>query len=156
MLKEGTKAPDFTALDQNEKDHSLKDYTGKWVLLYFYPKDNTPGCTKEACAIRDTWSEFKKAGITVLGMSGDSTTSHKKFADKYKLPFTLLADPDRKIMKAYQVLNTKKMFGKEYEGISRSSYLIDAKGNIAKTYPKVKPSDHADQILADAKTLTRK
>jgi len=153
MLKEGTKAPDFTAQDQNEKTHSLKDYEGKWVLLYFYPRDDTPGCVKEACAIRDTWAEFKKAGITVLGMSGDTTASHKKFADKYELPFTLLADPERKIMKKYKAIGTRKMFGREYQGIIRSSYLINPKGNIAKAYPKVKPDMHADQILEDIKTI---
>jgi thioredoxin-dependent peroxiredoxin len=155
MLKEGSKAPTFTALDQNGTEHTLSQYKGSWLMLYFYPKDDTPGCTKEACSIRDSWQEFNDKGITVLGVSADTVAKHKKFADKYDLPFPLLADEDKTIIRAYKAWGMKKMYGREYEGIFRITYLISPDGKIAKTYPKVKPDIHADEILRDIDLLQK-
>ena len=151
MLKIKTKAPDFKLPDQDEKIHSLKDYKGQWVLLYFYPKDDTPGCTKEACAIRDSFPSFGKLKAAVLGVSVDSVKSHKKFADKYELPFTLLSDEKKKVVKLYGVWDKKKMMGREYMGILRTSFLIDPQGKIVKIYENVKPEIHAGEVLADLK-----
>jgi len=152
-LDAGAKAPDFTLPDQNGKEHSLSDYQGKWVLLYFYPKDDTPGCTTEACGIRDSWSAFKRRKAVVLGVSPDSVKKHEKFATKFDLPFTLLADSDKKVVQAYGVWGKKKFMGREYMGVNRVSFLIDPKGKIAKVYPKVKPAEHAAEVLEDLKTL---
>ena len=152
-LNVGDKAPAFSLPDQDGKFHALKDYAGKVVLLYFYPKDDTPGCAVEACTIRDSWSRFKKAGIVVLGMSVDTVAKHKKFAEKYELPFTLLADVDKEVVNAYGVWARKKFMGREYMGIKRWSFLIGTDGTIQKIYEDVKPADHADEVLADAKTL---
>lgn len=154
--KVGTKAPSFTASDQNGKVRSLKDYTGKWVILYFYPKDDTPGCTKEACAFRDGYAKFKRAKIEILGVSVDSVKKHAKFVEKYSLPFTLLADEEKKIVEAYGVWGKKKFMGREYMGTNRVSYLIDPAGKIAKVYENVKPDEHADEVLADVKTFQKK
>lgn len=154
-LKVNQKAPDFSLPDQEGEEHKLSDYKGKWVLLYFYPKDDTPGCTKEACMIRDSFPDFKKLKITVLGASTDSVKSHKKFEDKYKLPFTLLADEDKKLVKSYGVWAKKKFMGREYVGTLRNSFLIDPKGKIAKIYEGVKPELHADEVLEDVKRLTK-
>lgn len=154
MLREGTKAPNFSAQDQFGESHTVSAHKGKYLLLYFYPKDNTPGCTKEACAIRDTWAEFQEAKITVLGVSADSLKSHLSFSERYSLPFPLLSDPDKKIIKAYKAWGTKKMYGKEYQGILRISYLIGPDSIILKAYPKVQPDRHAAQILKDATALT--
>ncbi len=148
MLEIGTLAPEFTLPDQEGTQHSLSDYRGGYVLVYFYPKDDTPGCTKEACAIRDVWKEFEEAGITVLGISKDSVESHKKFVEKYKLPFTLLSDPSKEVIQEYKAL--RGVF------VSRMSYLIDPDGNIAKTYSKVDPAVHAEEILKDKKSLLGK
>ena len=153
MLKVGQKAPEFNLPDQDGNMHSLKEQKGKWVLLYFYPKDDTPGCTVEACTIRDNYSAFKKAGIVVLGMSADSVKKHAKFAEKYKLPFTLLADEEKVAINAYGVWAKKKFMGREYMGILRNSFLIDPEGKIAKIYEGVKPADHAEEVLADAKAM---
>lgn len=153
MRKEGTKAPDFTLPDQDGSERSLSDWRGTWVLLYFYPKDDTPGCTKEACTIRDNFKEFSRLKIAVVGVSVDSVASHKKFAIKYDLPFTLLADADKKVVNLYGVWAKKKMMGREYMGTVRSSYLIDASGTVAKVYAKVEAAGHADQVLADLRTL---
>jgi peroxiredoxin Q/BCP len=153
--KAGIKAPNFKAPDQDGKIRSLKDYTGKWVILYFYPKDDTPGCTKEACSFRDGFSKFKRAGIEVIGVSVDSVKKHAKFVEKYSLPFTLLADEGKKIVNDYGVWGKKKFMGREYMGTNRVSYLIDPKGKIAKVYEKVKPDEHADEVLADVKTLKK-
>ena len=147
MPKIGTKAPDFTLTDQNGKTHKLSDYGGKKVVLYFYPKDDTPGCTKEACSFRDNFEDFKKARIIVLGVSVDDETSHAKFADKYKLPFTLLADKDKKVVEKYGVWSEKEMYGKKYKGTNRTTFLIDEKGEIVKVYDKVKPEKHAQEVL---------
>jgi peroxiredoxin Q/BCP len=153
ILKEGTKAPAFNLPDQNGEKHSLSTYKGQWVLVYFYPKDNTPGCTKEACAIRDNFPAFNKLKIKVFGVSKDSVASHLKFAGQYDLPFTLLSDEGLDMLKKYGVWQKKKMAGREYMGIVRISYLIDPKGKVAKVYPKVKPPEHAEQVLEDLKEL---
>ena len=148
-IKINSSAPTFALLDQNGQTHRLPDYKGKNVLLYFYPKDNTPGCTKEACAIRDVWAEFKRAGIVVLGVSVDTVASHQKFAAKYKLPFTLLADEDKTVVKAYGVWGKKKFMGREYLGTKRTSFLIDKQGRVLKIYEEVEPEEHAAEVLAD-------
>ncbi len=150
----GDKAPGFSLPDQEGKLHELKSYLGSWVLLYFYPKDDTPGCTLEACSIRDNWDEFSQAGIQVFGISADSVKSHQKFSTKYKLPFTLLADEGKKIVKDSGVYGKKKFMGKEYMGTNRTSFLIDPKGKVAKIYEKVKPTEHAEQVLHDVKDLS--
>ena len=151
MLKEGDKAPQFELKDQHGKTHKLSDYKGKKFVIYFYPKDNTPGCTKEACAFRDNFSVYKKKGVVVLGISKDSEASHKKFADKFDLPFTLLSDPKSETIEKYGAWKEKSMYGKTFMGIARITYLIDEKGKILKVYPKVKPDEHAKEILADLK-----
>jgi peroxiredoxin Q/BCP len=133
--------------------HTLAEYKGQWVLIYFYPKDDTEGCTKEACAIRDDFPTFGKLNAKVLGVSADSVKSHKKFAEKYSLPFTLLADEDKKLVNAYGVWGLKKFMGREYEGIKRTSFLINPDGKIARVYESVKPLEHAAQVIADLKAL---
>ncbi|MDO8495743.1 MAG: thioredoxin-dependent thiol peroxidase [bacterium] len=153
MIKVGQLAPDFSLPDQNGKEHKLSDYRGKWVLLYFYPKDDTPGCTKEACAIRDNLPDFKKLKTVVLGVSADSVKKHAKFAEKYELSFTLLADEDKKVVKQYEVWDEKKFMGRTYFGILRTSFLIDPQGKIAKIYEKVKPEIHAEEVLQDLRSL---
>ena len=149
------KAIDFNLADENGVFHKLSDYTGKWVVLYFYPKDNTPGCTKEACNFRDTLAELKKYGVEILGVSKDSVASHRKFADKYHLNFTILSDESKETIKSYQAWGMKKFMGKEFEGTIRKSYLIDKTGNIAKVYEKVDPTKHAAEILNDIKILDK-
>ena len=148
-LKEGQLAPDFSLPDQNGKEHKLSDYKNRWVLIYFYPKDDTPGCTKEACSIRDNFPKFKKLKVAVLGISVDSVKSHAKFVKKYNLPFTLLADEDKNIVKKYGVWQKKQFMGKEYMGTLRTSFLIDPSGKIAKIYENVKPEIHAEEVLKD-------
>ncbi len=150
-LTVGQKAPAFTLPDQTGKEHSLKDYAGSWVLLYFYPKDDTPGCTKEACAFRDTFPKFRTVGVQVFGVSIDSAKKHTKFIEKYNLPFTLLADEDKKTVSDYGVWAKKKFMGREYMGTLRVSFLIDPQGKIAKIYEQVKPETHADEVLRDLK-----
>ncbi|NCN52412.1 thioredoxin-dependent thiol peroxidase [Candidatus Parcubacteria bacterium] len=149
MIQIGKKAPAFKLKDQNGTVHSLKDYAGKKVLLYFYPKDDTSGCTTEACNFRDGYKDFKKNGLVIFGVSADSVASHKRFAEKFTLPFPLLADEDKKVVQAYGVWQKKKMYGREYEGIVRRSFLIDEAGKIAKIYEKVKPAVHAGEVLSD-------
>ncbi len=152
-MKLGSKAPSFSLLDQDGKTHKLVDSLGKWVLIYFYPKDDTPGCTVEACTIRDNWPAFKKLKMQVFGISGDSTKSHEKFAQKFDLPFTLLSDPDRKVIDSYGALQDKSMYGKKFIGIQRMSVLVNPKGKIAKIYEKVKPAEHAEEVLKDLKSF---
>ncbi len=152
-LKLNQKAPDFKLPDQNGKEHKLSDCAGKWVLLYFYPKDDTPGCTKEACGIRDNFPAFKKMKAVVLGVSADSSASHVKFADKYKLPFTLLSDEKKEVLEKYGVWGKKKFMGREYMGISRTSFLINPLGKIAKIYENVKPEIHAEEVLKDLEEI---
>ena len=147
MIKEGTIAPTFSAKDGNGDTVKLKDLRGQRVVLYFYPKDDTPGCTKEACSFRDSFGDFKKRGIKVLGVSVDSEASHKKFAAKYKLPFTLVSDPDHSIADSYGVYGEKKFMGRTYMGVKRMTFLIDEKGRIKKVFEKVKPDEHAQEVL---------
>jgi len=147
LLQAGQKAPEFTTIDQDGNPVSLKDYRGRKVILYFYPKDNTPGCTKEACAFRDNLPNFKKIDAEVLGVSVDGQKAHRKFADKFELPFTLVVDEDKKIVEAYGVWGLKKFMGKEYMGTNRVTYLIDEQGVIEKVWPKVKPDKHAAEVL---------
>ncbi len=149
MLKIGSKAPAFSLSDQEGTIHKLSDYKGKKVLLYFYPKDDTPGCTTEACNFRDGYKEFAKLGLVILGVSADSVKSHKKFAEKFKLPFPLLSDEDRKVCEAYGVWQKKKLYGREYMGIVRNSFLIDEQGKLAKIYESVKPAVHAEEVKGD-------
>lgn len=153
MLETGTAAPDFTLLNQNEEEVSLTDTTGKWRLVYFYPKDDTPGCTKEACTIAEVYDEFAELDVAVLGMSKDSPQSHLKFAEKYSLPFTLLSDESTETIQAYGAWQEKSMYGKKYMGIARMSYLIDPEGKVAKVYPKVTPAQHALEVLKDLREL---
>lgn len=153
--KVGSVAPAIELPDQNGKIHTLKEYKGKWVLLYFYPKDDTPGCTIEACTIRDQFKDFKKIGAVVIGVSNDSVKSHKKFVDAYELPFTLLADEEKEVVGQYGVFAEKKFMGRTYMGILRTSFLIDPKGKIAKVYEKVKPPVHAAEVIADLKKLSK-
>lgn len=149
----GEAAPVFSLPDQDGKVHTLADYRGRYVLLYFYPKDDTPGCTKEACAIRDADPDFSALDAVVLGVSADSVKSHKKFAEKYELKFPLLADENREVVHAYGVWGLKKFMGREYEGIFRVSFLIDPEGMIVKVYDPVKPELHAQEVLEDLKEL---
>ncbi|MGW8144700.1 MAG: thioredoxin-dependent thiol peroxidase [Anaerolineales bacterium] len=146
-ISAGQNAPDFTLPDESGKYHSLSDYRGKTVVLYFYPEDDTPGCTKEACGFRDDYSVYQKAGVTVIGVSPDSSTSHTKFIHKYELPFTLLSDPDREVINLYKVWGKKKNFGREYEGVIRTTYLIDEDGKIAKVLENVVAAKHSEKIL---------
>ena len=148
MLLEGTKAPAFTLPDQNGDPVSLSDFAGKKVVLYFYPRDNTPGCTRQACAFAETWEEFEKQNVVVIGISKDSAASHQKFAQKYQLPFILLSDPQLQAIQAYGVGQEKKLYGKVSMGVVRSTYLIDEKGMIEKAMPKVKPDTNAAEILS--------
>lgn len=152
-LKVGDSAPDFELPDQDGKIHKLSDYQGQKILVYFYPKDNTPGCTIEACQIRDDFPKFNSIKAEVLGISTDSVESHKKFSQKHSLPFTLLADANKEVVKAYGVYKPKKFLGKEFLGTQRNSFLIDGDGKIAKIYEKVKPALHAKEVLRDLVNL---
>ena len=147
-LKEGDQAPDFTAPTNGGGKVSLADFKGRHVVLYFYPRDDTPGCTKEACAFRDHFAAFKKKGAVVLGVSVDSVKSHDKFLDKFKLPFTLVADEDKKIVQAYGVWGEKSFMGRKYQGTHRVTFLIGSDGRIKKIWPQVKPEEHAEEVLA--------
>ncbi len=142
-------APDFTLNDQSGVAHTLSDYQGQWVLLYFYPKDDTPGCITEACSFQDNLPVLTDIDAVVFGISADDERSHKKFADKYNLSFPLLADSDHSVCELYDVWKPKKIFGKEIIGIVRSSFLIDPEGSIAKIYPNVKPKKHVEEVLGD-------
>jgi peroxiredoxin Q/BCP len=146
-LTEGMPAPPFEGVDQNGNSIRLQNLRGRKVILYFYPKDNTPGCTKEACNLRDNYAALQEAGYTIIGVSADTIESHKKFAEKYNLPFSLLADPEKKIISAYQAWGKKKLYGKEYEGTLRITYIIDENGIISRIIKNVKPEQHASQIL---------
>jgi peroxiredoxin Q/BCP len=148
VVEEGKPAPDFELTSDGGDAVSLASLRGKPVVLYFYPKDDTPGCTAQACGIRDAWGEFERAGAVVLGVSPDSESSHVKFKEKYGLPFPLLADTDHKVSEEYGVWAEKSMYGKTYMGVVRSTFVIDAEGNVAKVMRKVKPDTHADDVLA--------
>lgn len=148
LLEQGTKAPDFTLPDKDGKNVSLSDFLGKKVVLYFYPKDNTPGCTRQACAFAAAYNGFKEKNVEVIGISKDSIASHVKFAEKYNLPFTLLSDSELEVIKAYGVWQEKKLYGKVSMGVVRTTYIIDEKGFIEKAMSKVKPDTNAQEILA--------
>ena len=148
MLQIGTKAPDFTLTDKDGKEVSLSDFLGKRVVLYFYPKDNTTGCTRQACAFAGAYEEFKNRGVEVIGISKDSVASHVKFAEKYGLPFVLLSDPQREAIEKYGVWQEKKMCGKVGMGVVRTTFIIDENGIIEAVMPKVKPDTNAAEILA--------
>lgn len=150
------KAHDFSLQDQAGKTHSLADYAGKWLVLYFYPKDDTPGCTTEACSFRDIYRELDSQGVAVLGVSKDSVPSHAKFAEKFHLNFPILSDPDHSVIDAYGAWGLKKFMGREFEGIIRKTFIINPSGEIVKEYPKVTPKDHADEILRDLAELRSK
>ena len=147
-LKVGDKAPSFTAATSGGGKISLADYLGQNVVLYFYPRDDTPGCTKEACAFRDQFADFKKKGAVVLGVSTDPVKSHDKFVAKFSLPFTLLADEDKQIVEAYGVWGEKSFMGRKYTGTNRVTFLIGPDGNIKKIWPQVKPEEHVAEVLA--------
>ena len=149
MLEVGTKAPDFTLKDKDGNTVSLADFIGKKVVIYFYPKDNTPGCTRQACAFAGAYNKFKSKDIEVIGISKDSVASHVKFAEKYDLPFILLSDPELEAIKAYGVWQEKKLYGKVSMGVVRTTFIVDEGGNIEKIMPKVKPDTNAAEILAE-------
>jgi len=151
LLKEGDKAPTFKGIDQNGEEISLDQYQGKKVVLYFYPKDNTAGCTAEACNLRDNYSEFLNKGMDVIGVSPDSEISHQKFIDKHDLPFRLISDPDKEILNKYNAWGEKKMYGKTYQGVLRKTFIIAEDQTIEKIIEKVKTKDHTNQIF---KSLT--
>ena len=148
MLELQSQAPDFTLTDKDGRQVSLSDFLGKKVVLYFYPKDNTPGCTRQACAFAGAYGEFRSKNVEVIGISKDSVASHVKFAEKYNLPFILLADPELQAIKAYDVWQEKKMCGKVSMGVVRTTFIIDEEGKIAHIMPKVKPDTNASEILA--------
>ena len=150
-LKVGDKAPEFNLKDADGKTAKLSDFKGKKVILYFYPRDDTPGCTKEACSFRDNLGALKKLNVEVLGVSNDDSDSHKKFAEKYSLPFRLLADVDKKVSKDYGIYELKNMYGKEYYGITRSTFVIGEYGKIQKIYYKVNPEEHIKEIMEEVK-----
>lgn len=147
------KAPDFALPDQNGKVHKLEDFKGKWLLVYFYPKDDTPGCTKEACSFRDASTDYKKRGVSIIGISKDTVASHTKFSNKFSLNFPILADPTLETIKAYGAWGKKKLYGREYDGVFRNTYLINPKGEIIKKYEKVHPEVHSEEILKDLEEL---
>ena len=151
MVAEGEKAPDFTLEADDGRQISLKDYVGKRVVLYFYPKDDTPGCTREAVEFRDVADQFEREGAVVVGVSKDGVESHRKFKQKYELPFTLLSDPDGKVLELYGVWKEKSLYGRTFMGTERTTFLIDEKGFVVKVYRKVKPQGHAQVCLLDLK-----
>ena len=153
MLKDNDKAPQFTIPDQNDINVSLSDFEDKWIILYFYPKDMTPGCTTEACNFRDEYSVFQNKGIVVLGVSKDSVDRHKKFEGKHDLPYPLLSDENGSVCEDYGVWQKKSLYGKKFMGIVRSTFIINPEGNIAKVYPKVKVKEHVAEIFADLENL---
>ena len=148
-LKKGDKAPDFTVSDQAGKQVALSSYRGSKIILYFYPKDDTPGCTAEACNLRDNFAELSSQGFVILGVSPDKESSHQKFISKYELPFTLLSDPQQQILKAYNAWGMKSMYGRKYEGVLRKTYVIDEQGDIMAVIEKVNTKDHTKQILEE-------
>jgi peroxiredoxin Q/BCP len=153
MLTPGDKAPPFALVSHEGQAIRLADLKGRPVVLYFYPKDDTPGCTKEACSFRDAWGEIQAAGAAVLGVSPDDMTSHQKFRVKYRLPFPLLSDPDHAVAEAYGAWGEKSMYGKKYEGILRTTFLIDGSGVVRRVFEKVRPEGHAEEVLAAVQQL---
>lgn len=151
VLSKGLKAPEFELKDSKGEIHRLSDYEGQTIVVYFYPKDDTPGCTKEACSFRDSYADFREAGVEVIGISPDTVKSHTKFANKYDLPFTLLSDPDHQVCEAFGVWGLKKSFGREYEGVYRTTFIIGPEGEIKRVFENVKPSDHSQEVLEEVK-----
>ena len=154
MIKENTQAPDFALLNQEGKSISLKDFSGKALILYFYPKDDTPGCTTEACSFRDDYSVYQGMNVDIVGVSPDNVDSHGKFAEKYDLPFELLSDDGHQVCEAYGVWGKKKNFGKEYDGVHRTTFLIDADGMVRKVFKGVKPASHSQEVIEAVKALS--
>lgn len=154
-LKIGDLAPDFALPDQKGEVRRLSDFRGQWVVLYFYPKDNTPGCTKEACGFRDLFPKFQRRKIVVIGISTDSVRSHEKFAEKYDLPFLLLADEEKAVVRAYGVWGQKSFMGRTTMGTHRTSFLVDPEGRIAKIYERVRPETHAEEVFRDLEQLRK-
>ena len=152
-IKANLPAPDFSLLDEKGKYHKLSDFSGKSVVLYFYPKDDTPGCTKEACNFRDDYSAYKTAGLEIIGISPDSSESHAKFKDKFNLPFLLLADKDHQVCELYGVWGKKKFMGREFDGVLRTTFLIDKEGIIIKIFEGVKPAEHSQEVLTEFQKL---
>jgi peroxiredoxin Q/BCP len=148
VLSEGVQAPEFKLMDQEGNLRALSDFSGQTIVVYFYPKDDTPGCTKEACSFRDAYQDFKDAGVEIIGISPDSEKSHTKFMNKYELPFILLSDPDHKTCEAFGVWGLKKYMGREYEGVYRTTFIIGPDGDIKRVFENVKPSDHSQEVLA--------
>ncbi len=155
VIEPGQAAPDFSLEDQKNQVQTLKGFRGQWVVLYFYPKDDTPGCTVEACRFRDSSAEFTKRGAVVLGVSPDDAKSHGKFVNKFSLPFPLLADTEKKACQAYGVWQEKSMYGRKYMGVARTTYLIDPKGKVAARWDKVKPTEHDSEVLAKLDELKK-
>jgi peroxiredoxin Q/BCP len=147
VLEAGVKAPEFELTDSQGNQHKLSDYAGQTIVVYFYPKDDTPGCTKEACSFRDSYQEFKQAGVEVIGISPDNEKSHTKFIDKYELPFILLSDPDHQVCEAFGVWGLKKYMGREYDGVFRTTFIIGPEGEIKRVFKNVKPADHSQEVL---------
>lgn len=147
ILEAGVKAPEFELTDSQGNQHKLSDYAGQTIVVYFYPKDDTPGCTKEACSFRDSYQEFKQAGVEVIGISPDNEKSHTKFIDKYELPFILLSDPDHQVCEAFGVWGLKKYMGREYDGVFRTTFIIGPEGEIKRVFKNVKPADHSQEVL---------
>lgn len=147
MLAEGSKAPDFSLKDENGKTWTLADFSGRKFVLYVYPRDNTPGCATEACSFRDSYQVFKDRGVEVVGISPDTGASHRKFREKFNLPFLLLADPDKQVLKAYGAYGEKMMYGKKVIGVIRSTFVIDESGTVVKVFPKVSPDKHVKELL---------
>lgn len=154
MLEVGKKAPSFKLKDQNGNTISLNDFKGKKVVLYFYPKDNTPGCTKEACSFRDSIKEIERHNAVVIGMSADSISSHKNFSEKFNLPFSILSDENKKVLELYGVWKEKNMYGKKYMGIERTTIIIDENGNVQKIFPKVKVDEHIKEVIKELSSET--
>jgi peroxiredoxin Q/BCP len=148
-IKNNQPAPEFSLLDEKGKYHKLTDFRGKHLVLYFYPRDDTPGCTKEACNFRDDYSIYKTAGLEIIGISPDSSESHAKFKDKFNLPFLLLADKDHQVCDLYGVWGKKKFMGREFDGVLRTTFLIDKEGIVIKTFEGVKPAEHSQEVLAE-------
>lgn len=149
VLSVGQEAPEFELLDNEGNLHKLSDYRGQTIVVYFYPKDDTPGCTKEACSFRDAYADYKQAGVEIIGISPDSEKSHSRFIQKYELPFTLLSDPDHKVCEAFGVWGLKKYMGREYEGVFRTTFIIGPDGIIKRVFENVKPADHSQEVLAE-------
>lgn len=149
VLKAGEKAPEFELMDNIGEKHKRSDYEGQSIVIYFYPKDDTPGCTKEACSFRDSYSDFRDAGVEIIGISPDNEKSHSKFKQKYELPFILLSDPDHKVCEAFGVWGLKKYMGREYEGVYRTTFIIGPDGFIKRVFENVKPADHSQEVLAE-------